>query len=341
MANENQIVKSIKNRDIAAFSEFADRIKYDKKKQIWFYDDPSGKGDIDLTNATKMSDAEFRKLKVQAKEYHRTGHNEYDRFFKNLGICAVLRSANSIKETGKNPDHKKLMEDIKNIDFDDIYDLAFEDDKSIKKGQYNDKTPDNVMKSIARRVAIETLKQNEKIDSAKYDELVKADDDGFKEYSNDIASDAATKNKYMSLLNEYQDEFEKGVADTRKDIAEGRDVKEPYTNRTLKLEDGEFESALKNYASAAAKGIGNIVGISENNNDFFSKLVFMAIGGGKALWKRYQKQKALDRFKNYKQVRVSKLKKLINDAVKEATPLIKNVLAKSEKNDADETGKSK
>ena len=167
------------------------------------------------------------------------------------------------------------------------------------------------------------MKKAGKIDDETYNKLVKVTDEN-KEYSKDIATDAATKNKCASIKSELENAFEEGVKETRQELNEGKDIVEPFTNRKLKMEDGKIAKALKGAAKNAAKKIGEILGISENAPDIFSKLIFAAIGGGNKLWKNIQKKRALARFNDYKKVTVKSLKKEVNDAIKEAKPLLNN-----------------
>ena len=67
--------------------------------------------------------------------------------------------------------------------------------------------------------------------------------------------------------------------------------------------------------SAIGKEIGNILDITENSPDIYSKMIFALIGGGKKLWANIKKQNALKRFSNYKKTTTSEFKKMIDTAM--------------------------
>lgn len=219
--------------------------------------------------------------------------NNYPSIFYDLGRVALMRSAPKV--IGKADKPEDLAKAINGANYDDVYDIAFENDELIPQGKFNGRSPYEVMEACARRKAVETLHDAKKIDDEKYGQLVKGEKKD-KEYSKDIASDAATKNKYLSIKNELEKKFREGVVAARKDLDEGKNMEEPFTNRSLNLEDGEIKKALKGAAKNAAGKIGDILGISQNSPDIFSKLIFASIAGGNKLWKAFKAKGALKKF---------------------------------------------
>jgi hypothetical protein len=219
--------------------------------------------------------------------------NDYETIFNKLGRVALMRSAPKV--IGKADKPEDLAKAINGANYDDVYDIAFEKDPKIPQGKFNGRSPYEVMEACARRKAVEELHDKQKIDDEKYSQLVKGEGKE-KEYSKDIATDAATKNKYLSIKNRLEKQFRAGVVDARKDLDEGKNMEEPFTNRSLNLEDGEIKKALKGAAKNAAGKIGDILGISQNSPDIFSKLIFASIAGGNKLWKAFKAKGALKKF---------------------------------------------
>lgn len=258
---------------------------------------PKGKDPIEVpVKDLKKAKELVHKLK---KEHEANGGkggsdpNNYPSIFYDLGRVALMRSAPKV--IGKADKPEDLAKAINGANYDDVYDIAFENDELIPQGKFNGRSPYEVMEACARRKAVETLHDAKKIDDEKYGQLVKGENKD-KEYSKDIATDAATKNKYLSIKNELEKKFREGVVAARKDLDEGKNMEEPFTNRSLNLEDGAIKSALKGAAKNAAGKVGEILGITKGAPDIFSKLIFASIAGGNKLWKAFKAQKALKKF---------------------------------------------
>ena len=248
--------------------------------------------------------------------------NDFSDTFDKLGKCAALRSINKLLGyIGKDPKAKDMLNTLQGVDFNDIYNIAFEKVKDIKKGDFDGMTPMQVMEVIARMSAANSLKENGKIDDTTYSELVKpAEEKVTERFSPDIATNGATRSKYESVYNKYNNSFTDGFEEYSTRIKEGKDLDklvEPFTNKKMppetKLQKGA-EMAGK-AVSAVGKEIGKILDITENSPDIYSKMIFALIGGGKKLWKNIKKQNALKRFQNYKNDTTSAFKKMIKTSM--------------------------
>ena len=291
---EEKIVKLIEKNNKSALAEYADGIKHDKDKDVWFYEDKKNDKQLklDFSNSELKGKTEEIQKRIDAAKEHED-ITDYSDTFEKIGEVSVMR--NVAKLVGKADKPEDLAKSINGASYDDIYDLAFEKDKQIKPGQFNGKTPYEVMEACARRQAVEELFKNQKIDSAKYDQLVKKNGED-KEYSKDIASDAATKNKYEAVKKNLEKKFREGVVAARKKLDAGENLEEPFTHKTLNMEDGEIAKALKGAAKNAAGKVGEILGISKNSPDIFSKLIFASLAGGNKLWKAFKQNQKTREF---------------------------------------------
>jgi hypothetical protein len=291
---EEKIVKLIENNNKSSLAEYADGIKHDKEKDVWFYEDKKEKKQLKLDfSKTELAgkNEEIQKRIDAAKEHEDI--TDYSDTFEKIGEVSVMRNVSKL--VGKADKPEDLAKSINGANYDDIYDLAFEKDKKIKPGQFNGRTPYEVMEACARRQAVEELFKYQKIDSTKYDQLVKKNGDD-KEYSKDIATDAATKNKYEAIKKKLEKKFREGVVAARKKLDAGENLEEPFTHKTLNLEDGEISKAIKGAAKNAAGKVGEILGISKNSPDIFSKLVFASLAGGNKLWKAFKQNQKTREF---------------------------------------------
>lgn len=309
---EDKILTNIKtalsNKDTKSLSKYLDYINHNENG--YYYENDDSRIALNYDDiATQMKKA--KTLSKQNKLYR----TNYETQFKNFGKIAVMRGA--IKMLGFEKKPADLLKNISDINYDDVYDVAFEDNDEILRspGDLKGKSLAYVLDLCAKVSAAESIKEK---DPEAYQRLVK---DG--EYTDDIKTDAMTKNKYNSMKNELREAFETGVVETRDLLEKNEPFTEPYTNKKLEMGDGKVAKALKTTASNATKKVGDILGIAEGNPDFFSKLVFFAIGGGKVLWKKYQAKKALERFNGYRKITVKSLKKKVDEAIKEARPLVK------------------
>lgn len=288
-----KIVKAFEDKDEDFIENILKKLTV-KDNQIVYTDKSNKPHDIpvkDLDDAKKI----IAKLKEESRPD--TGYGaggDYSDTFEKIGEVAVLRNVPKLVGRAQKPE--ELANEINGANYDDVYDLAFEKDPNISKGQFNGRTPYEVMEACARRQAIEELKKNNKIEENKYKQLVTAKEDGKKEYSKDIASDAATKNKYQAIKNNLEKKFREGVVAARKKLDAGENLKEPFTNKELNLEDGEIKKALKGAAKNAAGKVGEILGISKNSPDIFSKMIFASIAGGNKLWKSFKQNQELRKF---------------------------------------------
>jgi len=293
----DNIVNAFAEKDEDAIENALDKFSIEDGK---IYYKPKGENPVEIP--VKDFD-EAKALLDKVKKDHDGGKkksggadydpNDYETIFNKLGRVALMRSAPKV--IGKADKPEDLAKAINGANYDDVYDIAFEKDPKIPQGKFNGRSPYEVMEACARRKAVEELHDKQKIDDEKYNQLVKGEGKE-KEYSKDIASDAATKNKYLSIKNRLEKQFRAGVVDARKDLDEGKNMEEPFTNRSLNLEDGEIKKALKGAAKNAAGKIGDILGISQNSPDIFSKLIFASIAGGNKLWKAFKAKGALKKF---------------------------------------------
>lgn len=293
----DNIVNAFAEKDEDAIENALDKFSIEDGK---IYYKPKGENPVEIP--VKDFD-EAKALLDKVKKEHDGGKkkssgadydpNDYETIFNKLGRVALMRSAPKV--IGKADKPEDLAKAINGANYDDVYDIAFEKDPKIPQGKFNGRSPYEVMEACARRKAVEELHDKQKIDDEKYNQLVKGEGKE-KEYSKDIASDAATKNKYLSIKNRLEKQFRAGVVDARKDLDEGKNMEEPFTNRSLNLEDGEIKKALKGAAKNAAGKIGDILGISQNSPDIFSKLIFASIAGGNKLWKAFKAKGALKKF---------------------------------------------
>ena len=240
----------------------------------------------------------------------------YERIFYNLGQSAALRAVIGWKDLiGKDTKPQDLINATNQQDFNDVYNLAFEDGRlGIIKDEFKNRKPYDVMESCAARIAIESLKANNKID--------------------EIKSDQTTRVKYEAVKQNLNNEFTNGVLEMQKKLKEDpSSIVDPFTKKKLaeptKVQQG-VELAAKLVGKVGSK-IGEIVGVTENSPDIYSKMIFAMVGGGKKLWKNLKKMNAMKRFSEYKKVTVKSLKETVDKAIKEAEPLVKEERQKSGK----------
>lgn len=244
--------------------------------------------------------------------------------FNKLGQSAALRAVIGWKDLiGKDTKPQDLIDATNQQDFNDIYNLAFENKGlGVIKDEFKNRKPYDVMESIAARVAVETLKKNEQIDDATYGKFV---NDG-KYKIDEIKSDQATRVKYESVKQNFNNAFTAGVLDMQKQLKEDPEkIVDPFTKKKL-AEPGKVTQGVELAAKLVGKvgsKIGEIVGVTENSPDIYSKMIFAMIGGGKKLWKNLKKMNAMKRFGEYKKVTVKSLKETVDKAIKEAEPLVK------------------
>lgn len=288
-----KIVKAFEDKDEDFIENILKKLAV-KNDKIVYTDKAKKPHDIPVKD---FDDAKKFITKMKEESNPDTGYGaggDYSDTFEKIGEVAVLRNVPKLVGRAQKPE--ELSSEINGANYDDVYDLAFEKDPNISKGQFNGRTPYEVMEACARRQAVEELKKNNKIEEDKYKQLVTTKEDGKKEYSKDIASDAATKNKYQSIKNNLEKKFREGVVAARKKLDAGENLKEPFTNKELNLEDGEIKKALKGAAKNAAGKVGEILGISKNSPDIFSKLIFASIAGGNKLWKGFKQNQELRKF---------------------------------------------
>ena len=315
--------KIIKIKSSDAISRNIDDIavKKDKDGKKHFYiEDDSGKEYAfdDKLNAT------INKAKKNKKLF--SSDRDFDDIFNKLGKCAALRSMNKLFGfIGKDPKAQDVIKTLDDIDMDDIYNLAFQDKKGIEKDDFAGKTPNEIIDACAKMNAVNSLKNDGKIDDGTFNTLVNADTDNIiKKYTDGIKSNSVTRNRFESFENKYIDEFQNGFDEYQKIIKEGdkeklKDLKEPFTNNKIpetewKKLSGAIDVAGKAVA-AIGKGIGNILDITENSPDIYSKMIFALIGGGKKLLKNIQKQNVLKRFAAYKKITATGFRKTVNDSI--------------------------
>lgn len=256
----------------------------------------------------------------------------YTNIFEKLGQSAALRAVIGWKDLiGKDTKPQDLINATNQQDFNDVYNLAFEDGKlGIIKDEFKNRKPYDVMESCAARIAIESLKENGKIDDTTYGRFVND-----KKYKIDeIKSDQATRVKYEAVKQNLNNAFTNGVLEMQKKLKEDpSSIVDPFTNKKL-AEPGAVTKGVEMAASLVGKAgakLGEIVGVTENSPDIYSKMIFAMIGGGKKLWKNLKKMNAMKRFGEYKKVTVKSLKQTVDKAIKEAEPLVKEEKQKAGK----------
>lgn len=248
----------------------------------------------------------------------------YAHIFEKLGQSAALRAVIGWKDLiGKDTKPQDLINATNQQDFNDVYNLAFEDGKlGIIKDEFKNRKPYDVMESCAARIAVESLKENGIIDDETYSKFVND-----KKYKIDeIKSDQATRVKYEAVKQNLNNAFTDGVLEMQKKLKEDpSSIVDPFTNKKL-AEPGAVAKGVEMAAHLIGKAgakIGEIIGVTENSPDIYSKMIFAMIGGGKKLWKNLKKMNAMKRFGEYKKVTVKSLKQTVDEAIKEAEPLVK------------------
>lgn len=291
----------------------AKRLKYGKDKNGDYLVDIGGKN-------YSISDDTYENLFPKGSFDEGT----YEKIFYDLGKSAALRAVVGWKDLiGKDTKPQDLINATNQQDFNDVYNLAFEDGKlGIIKDEFKNRKPYDVMESCAARIAIESLKANNKIDDATYNKFVND-----KKYKIDeIKSDQATRVKYQAVKQNLNNEFTKGVLEMQEDLKKDPSaIVDPFTKKKL-AEPGKVTKGVELAASLVGKAgaqIGKIIGVTEDAPDIYSKMIFAMIGGGKKLWKNLKKMNAMKRFGEYKKVTVKSLKDTVNKAIKEAEPLVK------------------
>ena len=315
--------KIVKTKTSDAISKNIDDITVKKakdgKKHFYIEDDDGKEYVFDDSLNSSINKAKKNK---KTSSFDR----DFNDIFNNLGKCAALRSMNKLfGYIGKDPKAQDVIKTLDDIDMDDIYNLAFQNTKNISKDIFAGKTPIEIIDTCAKMNAVNSLKNDNKIDEGTFNTLVKGDTDNVNEkYTDGIKSNSVTRNRFESFENKYTDEFQNGFDEYQKIIKEGdkeklKELKEPFTNN--KIPDTEWKklSSAVNVAGKAAaaigKGIGNILDITENSPDIYSKMIFALIGGGKKLLKNIQKQNVLRRFAEYKKITATGFRKTVNNSL--------------------------
>lgn len=272
-----------------------------------------------------LTEDDKKEKKNDEKESSNHDYN-FNKIFNDLGKCAALRSMNKLFGfIGKDPKAQDVIKTLNDVDMDDIYNIAFQDKKSISKDAFSGKTPYEIIDTCAKMNAVNSLKNDGKIDDGTFNTLVKSDTDNINDkYTDEIKSNSATRNKFESFQNKYTDEFQNGFNEFQEDIKSGdpeklKKLKEPFTNKEVPSTEWKKLSGAVGVAGKVISGVGKEVGrildITENSPDIYSKMIFALIGGGKKLLKNIQKQNVLRRFAAYKKITATGFRKTVNDSL--------------------------
>lgn len=346
--NEDSIKEELKNRITSALKKSSDEKSFyenlnankDKKvNKITYrdkYDDSvdfkihlNNNDEISInTSDLKLNSGELQKLKNYSKNLDKSDsqrildERDVQEIFKNLGTVAVLRnSTGSVKA-------KELLTKISEMNYDEVYKLAFENYNVFSNDFFNGMTIEKAMQECAKCIAVERCKEKTRIAKEAYDKFVKKENDKDvdnverRKYIDEAVKDKTIEPRYNSIKNSLELQFEKGVEEAYKKLNDGEEIIEPFTNKRLN-KDGEASAALKKIGEGAKK-LGDVFGLSENSPDFFSKLVFGVIAGGKAIFKKIKRKRALARFRNNK-ASVKSFKKTTSEKIKNGKELLKKI----------------
>lgn len=251
----------------------------------------------------------------------------FTNIFEELGESAALRGVLSWKNlVGKEVKPQDLINATNQVDFNEVYNLAFENKGlGILQNEFANKSPYEVMENVAARVAVKSLHENEKIDDETYNKFVVNDNGQEKFRIDDIKNDQATREKYAAVKNNFNNYFEKGVFAMQERIKKGEgNIIDPITKQKLK-DPGVLTKGMELAGNAVSKvggKIGEIVGVTPNAPDIYSKMIFAAIGGGKKLWANLKNMAAKRRFTELKKTSVKDLKKKVSEAIEKAKPMV-------------------
>jgi len=309
-----------------------------KEKEYVIRKDNDGKYKIYVGTATtesyEIDDKEV--IKAVAAKFPKENSLEIRDFADmalKLGQSAALRSVTSMfKDMGQEAIGKvtggafgkdtaaSIMKKLSKENFNEAYDILFQDHKNITNDVYNDKSPMYVIEYVAMINTAESLHASGKLNDDQYNDYVKKDDSGKYTYDEGIKSGPITKAVYESKVNDYMDKFTSGFEEYQeafKDPEKAKKLMDPITKQKIeydtKVTKG-MEFAAKGIG-ALAKGVGGILGITEDAPDIYSKMIFALIGGGKKLWKQYKKDAAIKRFKALKKKTTNNFSKEVNDAI--------------------------
>lgn len=296
-----------------------------KAKKLKFTETDDGDYTVKIGDDTYMMSDELYEKLFPSAEFDESTFTE---IFEKLGESAALRAVVGWKDLiGKDTKPEDLINATNQQDFNDVYNLAFEKKGiGVIKDEFKNRKPYDVMESVAARVAVESLKKNDQIDNNVYSKLVPMDGNTKKYKIDEIKSDQATRVKYETVKQNFNNAFTKGVLAMQEELKKDPSaIVDPFTKKKL-AEPGKVTKGVELAASLVGKAgaqIGKIIGVTEDAPDIYSKMIFAMIGGGKKLWKNLKKMNAMKRFGEYKKVTVKSLKDTVNKAIKEAEPLVK------------------
>lgn len=308
-------------------SEITYKVKYDDSVVFTFHMNKNTKISIN-SSELGLEPEELQQLQKYSKKVVQSdGASIIDEgsakeIFNKLGTVAVLRnSTGSVKA-------KELLTKVSEMNYDDVYKLAFENYNIFSNDFFNGMTIEQAMRECAKCIAVERCKKKTRIAEEAYNNFVKKENDKDidnverRKYLDEAVKDKTVEPRYNSIKNSLEQQFEKGVEDAYEKLNKGEEIIEPFTNKRLN-KDGEASAALKKIGEGAKK-LGDVFGLSENSPDFFSKLVFGVIAGGKAIFKKIKRKRALARFRNNK-ASVKSFKKTTSEKIKNGKELLKKI----------------
>lgn len=296
-----------------------------KAKKLKYTETDEGDYQVKISDKPFNVSAEIYEKLFPSAEFD---EGTFTEIFEKLGESAALRAVVGWKDLiGKDTKPEDLINATNQQDFNDVYNLAFKKKGiGVIKDEFKNRKPYDVMESVAARVAVESLKKNDQIDTNVYNKLAPMEGNTKKYRIDDIKSDQATRVKYQAVKQNFNNAFTKGVLEMQKQLKENpNEIVDPFTKKKL-TEPGKVIKGVELAAHLVSKvgsKIGEIVGVTENSPDIYSKMIFAMIGGGKKLWKNLKKMNAMKRFGEYKKVTVKSLKETVDKAIKEAEPLVK------------------
>lgn len=314
----NQIV-GIEDEDEVL--DYLKRFKKDKQGNWVFQGDEKSYA---VANDVIAKINELKKTNGGNKEFDEGSFREV---FHKLGGSAALRGVLSWKNLiGKSTKPQDLINATNQIDFNEVYNIAFENKNlGVIKDEFANKPPYEVMENIAARVAVKSLKENGKIDDQTYNKLVVNENGTEKFRIDDIKNDQATREKYAAVKNNFNNAFEEGVMEMQEKLKKNEgNIVDPITNQKIK-DPSMLAKGMELAGSIVGKvggKIGEIVGVTENSPDIYSKMIFAAIGGGKKLWANLKNMAATKRFREMSKVKVKDLKKKVSEAIEKAKPMV-------------------